>query len=260
MTRVALVTGAARGIGAATVRALAADGWSVVATDRGEDDPRLPYALGTEDELRAVTADAEGETEAVVADSANLDAMTTAVGVAEERFGGLDALVAAAGVFAGGVPSWELAQEQEDAIYEADLHGVAVAARAGIPALLRRPEPRRGSFLAVSSAAAGKGLKYVAAYSAAKAGVEGMVRGLATDLGGTGITANAIRPGSTETPILAESARVYGVDPLEFKEHQPALGRLIRAEEVADAIVFLAGPGGAAITGGVIPVDGGMAL
>jgi SDR family mycofactocin-dependent oxidoreductase len=258
MTPVGLVTGAARGIGAATVRALAADGWSVVAIDRCEDDPRLPYSLGTEEELRAVAAEAPGEVEAVVANSADLDAMALAAGLAEQHFGGLDAVVAAAGVFAGGVPSWELAQEQEDAVFEADLHGVAVTACAGIPALLRRPEPRRCSFIAVSSAAAGKGLKYVAAYCAAKAGVEGMVRGLAADLGGTGVTANAVRPGSTKTPMLAESARVYSIEPEDFVDHQPALGRLIEPAETAATIAWLAGEGGAAITGAVIPVDGGM--
>src|SRR5262245_9919865 len=187
MSPVALITGAARGIGAAAAAALAEDGWSVVAVDRCEDDPRLPYALGTAAELEEVVerASAAGqEAVAVKADAADLDAMAGAVGLAEERFGGLDAVVAAAGVFAGGVPSWELPAEQEEAVYEVDLRAVAVAARAGIPALLRRPEPREGRFIAVSSAAAAQGLKYVAAYCAAKAGVEGMVRGLAADLGG----------------------------------------------------------------------------
>src|SRR6185312_12189057 len=163
---------AAGGIGAATVLRLAADGWSVVAVDRAADDPRLPYALGTEEELRAVVERA-GSAHAVVADACDEAAMAGAVRLAEERFGGLDAMIAVAGVVAGGVPLWEMPRERIAAVLEIDLGSVVVAARTGIPALLRRPEPRAGRFLAVASAAATRGLPMLAAYCAAKAGVAG---------------------------------------------------------------------------------------
>ena len=259
MIRVALVTGAARGIGAATVAALAADGWRVVAADRCADDPVLPYALGTRAELDQVVA-AAGQAVAVEADVRDPEALAAAVRQAEERWGGLDAAVAAAGVIAGGVPAWRVPAGQERAVLDVDLGGVLNLARVAVPALLRRPEPRRGRFLAVASAAATRGLPMLAAYCAAKAGVAGFVRALAAELGGTGVTANAVSPGSTETPILDESARLYGLPAAGVFAAQQPLGRLVSPAEVAAVIAFLAGDGASAMTGAVVPVDGGLAL
>jgi len=258
--RVALVTGAARGIGAATVRALADRGWSVVAVDRGADDPRLPYRLGTEAELHAVAAGAADRIRAVVADVTDEAGLAAAVGVAEEAFGGLDAAVAVAGVIAGGRPLWEMPREQVDAVLDVDLGGVLTLARVAVPALLRRPEPRQGRFLAVASAGATRGLPLLAAYCAAKAGVTGLIRALAVELGDTGVTANAISPGSTETAMLTESARLYGLGSArDFAATQP-VRRLLAAGEIAAALVWLAGEDSSAVTGATLAVDGGLAL
>lgn len=255
--RVALVTGAARGIGAATVRALVAEGWSVVATDRCSDDPRLPYPLGTKEELEAL---AGPQVVTVVADTTSATDLAAAVAVAEEHFGGLDAALAVAGVVAGGAPLWEQDEQAMQAVLDVDLLGVVTLARVTIPALLRRPEPRSGRFVAVSSAAATRGLPLLAAYCAAKAGVNGLVRGLAAELRGTGVTASAVSPGSTRTPVLEESARLYGlVDAEHFARQQP-LERLLEPEEVAAALVWLAGPHSSGVTGADVAVDGGLAL
>ena len=260
MSRVALVTGAARGIGAATVRALAAGGWSVVAVDRAADDPRLPYRLGTRAELDAVAAGAPDRIRAVVADTTDEEALGAAVTRAEQTFGGLDAAFAVAGVIAGGKPLWEMPREQVDAVLDVDLGGVLALARVAVPALLRRPEPRQGRFIAVASAAATRGLPMLAAYCAAKAGVTGLVRALAVELGGTGVTANAVSPGSTRTPMLTESARLYGLaSARDFAARQPA-GRLLAADEIAATLVWLAGEDTAAVTGATLAVDGGLAL
>jgi NAD(P)-dependent dehydrogenase (short-subunit alcohol dehydrogenase family) len=100
----------------------------------------------------------------------------------------------------------------------------------------------------------------LAAYCAAKAGVAGFIRALAAELGGTGVTANAVSPGSTATPILDESARLYALPgPSAFAAQQP-LGRLLHPAEVATVLAFLAGDGASAMTGAVVPVDGGLAL
>jgi SDR family mycofactocin-dependent oxidoreductase len=256
--RTALVTGAARGIGAATVTHLAGQGYAVLAVDVAADDPALPYALGSKAELTAVASRTGAEP--FVADVRDPAALAAAVAEAERWWGGLDVAIAAAGVIAGGVPLWEVPPEQEDAVLDVDLRGVVNLARVAIPALLRRPEPRSGRFLAVASAAATRGLPMLAAYCAAKAGVAGLVRALGAELGGTGVTANAVSPGSTDTPILAESARLYGLSGAsDFAAQQPA-GRLLEPAEVARVLAFLAEPDSGATTGAVVPVDGGLAL
>jgi SDR family mycofactocin-dependent oxidoreductase len=260
--RVAIVTGAGRGIGAATVQALGAGGWCVLAVDAAADDPALPYALATVDQLHAVVAGcaAPDRVAAHVADVRDTDALRAAVAEAERRWGGLDAALAVAGVIAGGAPHRETDPAQEQAVLDVDLGGVLNLARAAVPALLRRPEPRTGRFLAVASAAATRGLPMLAAYCAAKAGVAGFVRSLAVELGDTGVTANAVSPGSTATAMLDESARLYALPAArEFADQQP-IGRLVEPDEVAALLVYLASASTGAITGAVIPVDGGLSL
>ena len=261
--RAALVTGAARGVGAATVAALAAGGWRVIAVDRCADDPALQYPLGTPADLdRVVEAarPAEGDVVGYVADTRDPDALAAAVGEAERRWGGLDAAIAVAGVIAGGVPAWQVPREREAALLDVNLGGVLNLARVAVPALLRRPAPRRGRFIAVASAAATRGMPMLAAYSAAKAGVAGFIRALAAELGGTGVTANAVSPGSTATAALDESARLYALPAAESFAIQQPLGRLLRPEEVAAVIAFLAGEDASGMTGAIVPVDGGLAL
>jgi len=262
--RVAIVTGAARGIGAATAAALAAEGWRVVAVDRGADDPRLPYALARPEELEAVVVAANEAAGAEVAraelaDATDLAAMERVVAEAE-RWGGVEGIVANAGVIAGGSSAWEVDPAAEQAVLDVCLGAALVAARTGIPALLRRPEPRAGRFVATASVASFRGLPGLAAYCAAKAGVSGLIRALGAELRGTGVTANAVAPGSTRTPILTESARLYELAGRESFASQQPIERLLEPEEIAAMIVWLLGPGGAAVTGATLPVDGGLSL
>ena len=254
--RVAVVTGAARGIGAAVARALAADGWRLVLVDRCADDPALGYALATEADLERVAADCDAA--AVVGDVRDQGALDGAVALAVERFGGLDAAVAAAGALVGGDPTWTMAESAWTTMIGVNLEGVWRLARAAVPALLERPEPRSGRFVAVSSVGGDVGLPFVAGYVAAKHGVNGLVRTLAAELGPAGITANAVAPGSTATAMLGASAAVYGLaDVEEFAGHH-LLGRLLGPEEVAALVSWVCSPASAGVTGAVLPVDAGM--
>src|SRR5688500_9814293 len=149
MARVAVVTGAARGIGAATARALAADGWQLVLVDRCADDPHVGYALATEADLDLVVRDCDAV--GVVADVRDQSALDGAVALAVDGFGGLDAAVAAAGALVGGDPTWTMAESAWATMIGVNLEGVWRLARAAVPAMLERPEPRQGRFVAVSS-------------------------------------------------------------------------------------------------------------
>lgn len=253
---VAVVTGAARGIGAAAVHRLADDGWRVVAVDSCADDPAVRYPLGTKKQLVSVAEAHPGQVIDVVADVRDVDALRNAVTLAEREFGGLDAAIANAAVITGGQPLWETEPGDWDAMIDVGLHGVANLARAAIPAMLRRPEPRAGRFVAVASAAAHHGMPLLAGYNAVKHAVAGLVAGLARDLEDTGVTATAISPGSTRTDMLAESARIYGLDSVDdFARHQ-SIGRLLRPEEIAATIAWLCSPDAASSNGAVVRADG----
>jgi SDR family mycofactocin-dependent oxidoreductase len=257
---VAIITGAARGIGAATAGRLADDGWRLVLVDRAEDDPALDYPLATRAELDAVVERCGGPERAVgvVADVRDQAGLDDAVQQAIDLFGGLDAALAVAGAVQGGDAAWETADVTWQTMVGTNLEGVWRLAKAAIPAMLAQAEPRRGRFVAVSSSGGTLGLPMLSAYAAAKHGVEGFVRSLAAELGHTGITANAVAPGSTTGSMLDASASVYDLEgTAEFVTHhlQP---RLIDPDEVAAVLHWLCGPGSSAITGAVLAVDAGM--
>ncbi len=257
MSPVAVVTGAARGIGAAVVDELVAVGWSVVALDRCEDVAGIGYPMATREDLSAVAARHGDRVVAVVGDARDPADVSRALAAATE-LGGLDAAVAAAGAIGGGVPMWESTDQLRDAVVSVNFEGVRQLFRASVPALLSRPAPRDGRLVAVSSAAGLVGLRHLADYCAAKHAVLGLVRGLACDLAGTGVTANAVCPGSTRTEMLEASAALYGLeDPEAFVAHQP-LGRLLEPREPAALVAWLCSPAASGVTGAALAVDGGM--
>ncbi len=260
MSRVAIVTGAARGIGAATVDALVNDGYQVVAVDRCRDIPNVPYALATPADLDAVVARHGDSVLGLVGDVRSASDMALAVETATRHFGRLDVVVAAAGVIVGGDTLWNTNDAEWDAAWSVNVLGVRRLIDAAAPVLLENEKSSHSRIIAIASAAGTKGHDKLAAYGAAKHAVLGLIRGVAKDLQGTGITANAVSPGSTRTAMLEASAAIYGLASVEeFSVHQP-IGRLLEPAEIASAIQWLASPASSAITGANIAVDGGMSI
>lgn len=226
------------------------DGWRVVALDSCADDSAVAYPQATQADLAAVVAAGEGAVTSVVADVRD----HAALGETIATVGPFDALITCAGVVTGGGPIWQASDAEWEAAIGVNLTGTFNAIRAAVPTIVDG-----GRVVAVASAAGSLGLRHMGPYAAAKHGVIGLIRSLAADLAGTGTTANVVSPGSTATAPLDASAEIYGLDSVDdFVQHQEPLGRLIEPAEVAAAIAWLCSPAAAAITGAVIPVDGGM--
>jgi len=254
----AVVTGAARGMGAATVDALVAAGWQVVAVDRTADDPALDYPLASEVDLEELAIRHGANVRAMVGDVRSAADMQAAVDQAVAHFGGLQAAVAAAGVISGGSPAWAIPDSQWEVQFDVNVNGVRHLATAAVPALLQAAKPRQGRIVAVSSTAGVLGLPRLSAYSASKHAVIGFTRSLAADLAGSGITANVVCPGSTRGPMLDASAAVYDLPSTdEFASHH-LVQRLLEPAEPAALIAWLCGEASSGLTGAVLPVDGGM--
>lgn len=253
--RVALVTGAARGIGAAVVRRLLDRGYIVHALDScAGSTGRTTYPLASRADLDAVVALDPTRVLPVVADVRDVQAMQDAAAGVVAQSGSLDVVVAGAAVLAGGAPLWETDPEDLRLLWEVDALGVWNTAHATVPHLLvSQADP---VFVGIASAAGDRGLWHLAAYCMAKHAVVGIVRGLAADLKGTGVTACGVSPGSTDTAMLKATAAVYDVDVNMLAESQAA-GRPLTPDEVA-AVVEFACTAGTVVHGAMLNADGGF--
>jgi len=248
--RVALVTGAASGIGAATARVMASAGADIVAAWYSSDpyDVEPTHASVEREGRRCLMADVD------VSDSAAVDAL---VGQTVDAFGRLDIVVANAAI-ARDVPSPELDDERWLELLQVDLSGVFRCFRAAMPQMI---EAGWGRLLATSSiAGAYQGWARHAHYTTAKAGLVGLVRTLAVELGPHGITANAIAPGVIETPQSLDPVNSLGPAGIrDFADRVP-VGRNGMPEDIAHTFLFLASEEASFVTGQVLLVDGGVSL
>jgi SDR family mycofactocin-dependent oxidoreductase len=252
----AVVTGAARGMGAAVARRLAIGGWSLLLVDSCAPQPPLDYPMPTPADLEEVARDCAD------AGARKVDTLVADVGdgAVREKIRELlagrvpTAAVAVAGVI-GGHRAWSAPDDAFGLMMRVNLYGVRHLADSCVPLMVAAGS---GRFVAVSSAAALRAMPSLAAYSASKAAALAYVRAMAADLAGTGVTANVVCPGSTRGVMLEASAAVYDLPSQDTFAGQALLRRLLEPDELAAAIAWLCSPDSGALTGAVIPVDGGL--
>ncbi|MCZ8106765.1 MAG: SDR family NAD(P)-dependent oxidoreductase [Burkholderiales bacterium] len=251
--RHALVTGAAGGIGAAIAGALARDGAAVTLAGRRKDAlEQLRMALPNPALHGVAVFDVTAE-----------DAVSRAFTESEVARGPVDILIANAGA-APSAPFGRTDRALWDSTLALNLTGVFHCLKAAVPGMQQRG---RGRIVAVASTAGLVGYPYVSAYVAAKHGVVGLVRALALELATSGVTVNAVCPGFTDTPLIAGAVDTIvaktgrtAVDARRTLARSNPQGRLVTPEEVADAVLWLAGDGASAVTGQAIAVAGGEVM
>lgn len=245
--KVAIITGASSGIGAAAARLFAQEGAAVVVSARRQD--RL-------DALTAAIQDAGGQAVAVAGDVTDPALSEKLVATAVERFGGLDIALNNAGSIGSSVPTPEIELEQWRETIDINLTSAFLGARAQIPALLARG----GGSLIFTSTFVGPvmGLPGMAAYAAAKAGMVGLSRVIAAEFGARGVRSNCLLPGGVDTETGREFANTPDI--VAFVQNMHALKRMAAPEEIARAALFLASDASSFMTGSAMLVDGGVTI
>lgn len=241
-TRVALVTGGSKGIGRASALALAADGRAVACAYATDD-------AGAKETVRAIE-ESGGRAAAFQTDVSEETDVKELVQAVTAELGAPTILVASAGVNRDGLAVRFPVREWER-ILRVNLTGAFLCAQATLPAMMKT---RWGRIVVVASAAALRGNAGQAAYSSSKAGLVGMIRSLAKEYGGRGITANAVCPGFVETEMTSSVPKKTRA---ALGESIPA-GRFGSTEEMAVAIRFLASDEASYVNGAVLAVDGGL--
>lgn len=246
MNGTVLITGAGIGIGRATALAFATAGYHVVATDILEKE-----GADVVDAIRRAGGSAEFR-RLDVRSTADADALVAAV---EEERGGIDCIVANAGI-AHKVPLAALSDEKWDYTFDIDLKGIFRVVRPALPGMKAR---KSGAIVCLSSImGVAYGWDEHVHYSAAKAGVVGLVRGLAVELAREGIRVNGVAPGYIRTAQLLSKEHSLGPDGADKAGEFIPMGRIGEPEDIADVILFLASNAARYMTGQTVVVDGGL--
>jgi 3-oxoacyl-[acyl-carrier protein] reductase len=246
MSRTVIISGAGIGIGKATAEAFAREGYRVIVTDVLADEGRAVAA--------AIEA-AGGMAEFFVMDVADTGSVNAVIAEVERRHGALDCVVCNAGI-AIKLPLATLTDAEWDRTVDVDLKGMMRMIRSAAPAMR---EAKSGSIVCLASIVGTQlGWDEHVPYSAAKAGVAGLVRGVAIELAGDGIRANAIAPGLIRTAQTLDPVNSVGDEGLSAFAPKVPLGRIGDPSEIADVAVFLASDKARYLTGQTITVDGGL--
>ena len=246
----AIVTGGARGIGLATVQALASLDFYVVAVDAPRTSS-MPYPLSSLHDLEGIKGEHIQPEPCDVRDSAQLSALVERL---VSTFGPIQVVVACAGVLAGSASSLELDPEQAHEIFAVDYWGVVHLAMATMPSL----RTTQGVFIAITSAAGLRGLPQLGHYCGAKHAVHGFLAALAREELPKGVHINMVAPGSTDTALLQATAAVYNLaSPTAFLAQQlePTLST---PDDIASVVAFLATHPTSGINAATIAVDRGF--
>ena len=267
--KVALITGGGRGQGRAHALALAREGADIAICDIATgSDPTTPYGLAVAGDLARTKADVEAlgrRCVAVTADVTRFAELEAFVAATLERLGRIDVVVANAGIFSGGVPSWELTEAQWDRMLEVNLKGVWLTCKAAVPHMLGQGS---GSIVLTSSIGGLVGTPGMAHYVAAKHAVIGYMRSLANEVGAHGIRVNAICPGGVDNAMMNNPAMYATMAGGQGGDRETMLaavagisllpGGMIENEDVAQAVVWLASEESRWVTGVALPVDAGI--
>jgi 3-oxoacyl-[acyl-carrier protein] reductase len=246
VSKTVLITGAGIGIGRATAKAFATAGYAVVATDVLEKE-----GTSVADEI----ARGGGKAEFHKLDVRSTEAADAVVAAAEKKYGGIDAIIANAGI-AHRVPLAKLDDAKWDHTFEIDLKGIYRVVRPAVAGMRAR---KKGAIVCLSSImGVAYGWDEHVHYSSAKAGVVGLVRGLAVELAKDGVRVNGVAPGYIRTAQLLSEEHSLGPQGAEAAGAFIPMGRIGEPEEIADVIVFLASDGARYMTGQVVVVDGGL--